>query len=213
MQNMPQTLQEIPINIVFISVSPLCAFISFFYNFTTTYTFPAVTNLNDIFLQEFPSMKATPLLINHITKIATTKKNPREPSSEVTMFISRIEGANPNSPELIEDDTNAGWGHHQFTAGSLTISTVLVSWDAISSVSTACKLISATIKTCQVARYMCNKQGINLELYMSNAYLDRIVDKLTDLTAKHSSETRVTAHPEVCLNICSKPPAQHNNPG
>ncbi|KAF9455326.1 hypothetical protein BDZ94DRAFT_1371140, partial [Collybia nuda] len=155
----------------------------------------------NIFLQEFPSMKAAPLLIDHLTKIATTKKNPRKPSSEVTMFISHIEDADPNSPELTEDDTNAGWGHHQFTAGSLTILTVLVLWDAIGSVSTACKLILAAIKTCWVAQYMCNKQGINSESYMSDAYLNRIIDKLTDLTANHSSETQVTAQPEASTTV------------
>ncbi|KAF9461007.1 hypothetical protein BDZ94DRAFT_1310979 [Collybia nuda] len=77
-------------------------------------------------------------------------------------------------------------------AGSLTITLVLVSWDAIGSVSTACGLISAAIKTCRVAQYMCNKRGIQSDSYMSDAYLDCIIDKLPDLVVNHFPKTQAT---------------------
>jgi len=73
------------------------------------------------------------------------------PSSTFTQFLSRIENADPNSPEVKEDDSNESWGHYPFAGANMTISTVLLSWDDVGNTATACRLIAAAIKTCKVA--------------------------------------------------------------
>ena len=72
---------------------------------------------------------------------------PFEPSLDVVAFLNRIDSADPNSPDLSEDNTDTGWGHCQFTAGNMQCTTVLLSWDKIG-VPMARKLIAAAIKTC-----------------------------------------------------------------
>ncbi|KAF9467393.1 hypothetical protein BDZ94DRAFT_1249234 [Collybia nuda] len=161
----PTNSTEMQINIAFISVDP------------------SLTNLIDIFNSEFPMLKAAAPLLDCLTAMAATERTPRETSPEVLAFISRIENADPNCLELDEDNTNAGWGRRQFTAGFQTVASVLVSWDVIGSVASACRLISASIKTCRVARHICRERGIQAESFMSDVYLDRVVETLCTLTA------------------------------
>jgi hypothetical protein len=102
----------------------------------------------------------------------------REPSKDVVAFLDRIEHADPNAPDLSEDDDNTSWGHHQFTAGSLTCRTVLTSWDCIGNIAVACKLIAAAIKTCKVARHLCFSRNIKASNFLSDIYLSSIVELL-----------------------------------
>ncbi|GBE83672.1 hypothetical protein SCP_0507270 [Sparassis crispa] len=95
----------------------------------------------------------------------------------VITFIERIENADPNSPDLSEDDLGTAWGHYQFTAGSMTSSSTLVSWDGIGS-EAARRLIAASIKTCKVARHVCFVSGIKMNAYLSDAYLETTVEIL-----------------------------------
>lgn len=104
-----------------------------------------------------------------------------QPSMEATAFLDRIQQADPNSPEVEEDDTNESWGHQQFTAGCMTISSVLQSWASVGNAETACKLISATIKTCKVARQVCFKRGKAPRSYLSDSYLENLGDRLWTL--------------------------------
>ncbi len=101
-----------------------------------------------------------------------------EPSENMTSFLRRIDTADPNSAELSEDDTNASWGHSQFTAGNLTWSTVLTSWKDVGNCKAACELLAATIKTCKVARHLCYERRITADSYLSDIYLDQIADAL-----------------------------------
>jgi len=69
-------------------------------------------------------------------------------SVNVTMLLERIKSADPNSPDIDEDDRGQNWGHNQFTVGDLTLTTSLTSWQDIRSVGTAFELVAAAIKTC-----------------------------------------------------------------
>jgi hypothetical protein len=103
------------------------------------------------------------------------------PSDDVLTFIARIEQANPDSPDISEDDTNESWGHYQYTASALTYTTVLASWDSIGNIDTACRLIAAAIKTCKIARYLCFARHISPTSYLSDIYLQNIVELLSQL--------------------------------
>jgi hypothetical protein len=107
--------------------------------------------------------------------------NSKPPSTEMLQFIARIETSDPNSTELAEDDSNASWGHYQFTAGSMTVQSVLTSWSSVGNTETACKLIAAAIKTCKVARFICFQRNIAGDIYLSDIYLENIVDRLWTL--------------------------------
>jgi hypothetical protein len=104
-----------------------------------------------------------------------------KPSEDALAFLSRIRDANPNGSDLSEDDSDANWGHYQFTAGQLTISAVLADWDAVGSCQIACELIAAALKTCKVARHLCFERNVSATSYLSDAYLQNIVSKLWDL--------------------------------
>jgi hypothetical protein len=101
-----------------------------------------------------------------------------QPSSAVTSFISRIENADPNSPDMSEDDTNESWGHYQFTSGDMKCTTVLTSWGDIGNVDAARRLIAAAIKTCKVARYICFQRGVDTASYLSDMYLGIVIERL-----------------------------------
>jgi hypothetical protein len=101
-----------------------------------------------------------------------------EPSSDMVAFLNRVEGFDPNAPDIAEDDNNAGWGHYQFTSGALTCANVLTSWQDIGNTDVACRLIAAAIKTCKVARHLCFSRNIHPNSYLSDAYLTRVIDLL-----------------------------------
>lgn len=99
-------------------------------------------------------------------------------------FLSRIQDSNPTDPSLSEDDTGPSWGHHQFTSGTMTIKSVIRSWDDIGSTTMACKLIAAAVKTCKVARHICFEQKINTSSFLADAYLSNLIDELCDVWVK-----------------------------
>jgi hypothetical protein len=102
-------------------------------------------------------------------------------SDDFTTFLERIKNANLNDPNLSEDNLNASWGHYQFTAGRLTCTTVLTSWDVVGGCSNACDLIAAALKTCKVARHLCFERVVEVTSYLSDIYLENVVSKLWDL--------------------------------
>jgi hypothetical protein len=57
-----------------------------------------------------------PFVVNAADLLQAMQDHPHfgtgQPSNDVTYFIDRIENADPNSPELSEDDLNAGRGHY-----------------------------------------------------------------------------------------------------
>ena len=100
------------------------------------------------------------------------------PSDNVAAFLNRIDAADPNSSEIREDDTNESWGHWQFTAGSLTITTVIQDWACVGGVNMACRLLAAAIRTCKAARQICHERDITSNSFLSDAYLNNMVDQL-----------------------------------
>ena len=129
----------------------------------------------------FPSITcAVPFMKSMASEVSSPASN-STPSDDVLAFIGRIEGADPNSPAISEDDTNESWGHYQYTASALTCTTVLTSWDSIGNIDTACRLIAAAIKTCKVARHLCFARHISPASYLSDIYLQNIVELLLQL--------------------------------
>ncbi|KIJ92866.1 hypothetical protein K443DRAFT_13285, partial [Laccaria amethystina LaAM-08-1] len=104
-----------------------------------------------------------------------------EPTEDMLSFLDRIENADPNSPDLSEDDLNASWGHYQFTAGGQTISTVLTSWKSVGNTSVAHRLLVAALKTSKVARHVCFERAVEPSSFLSDVYVQLLVDKLLDL--------------------------------
>jgi hypothetical protein len=101
--------------------------------------------------------------------------------SLTTKFLSRLENSNPNDPGLSEDDTGASWGHYQYTSGSMTINSVIRSWDCVGTTTIACKLIAAAIKTCRVARHICFEKNVNTTSYLADVYLSKLIEQLYDV--------------------------------
>ncbi|KAF7763952.1 hypothetical protein Agabi119p4_8489 [Agaricus bisporus var. burnettii] len=109
-------------------------------------------NLRRVLQNEYGTIQNARQLLNAME--ASTDVNHQEPSPEVVEFVKQIEEADP-SAEFSEDDRNEGWGHYQFTAGELTCSSVLRNWRAIGNTGMARRLIAAAVKTCRVARSVC----------------------------------------------------------
>lgn len=112
---------------------------------------------------------------------ATPDFGSSEPSEVATAFLDRISDADPNSATFDEDNTADQWGHLQYTAGSMTINTALQTWNCVGNTTMACKLIAAALKTCQVARLICHNKGIMAKSYLSDVYLERLVERLWEL--------------------------------
>ena len=114
------------------------------------------------------------------------------PTPTLTMdFLSRIENADPYVADLSEDDSGPSWGHSQFTSGNMTLTSVLQSWESIGSTEMACHLIAASIKTCKVARHICFEQKITTGSYLSDAYLQNLVEVLWTLWKKAGGVRRI----------------------
>ncbi|GBE88094.1 hypothetical protein SCP_1203230 [Sparassis crispa] len=90
---------------------------------------PSIENLIDALSSSHPDLISGLELLNSMK--LTPVFDIGSLTSEVITFIERIENADPNSPDLSEDDLGMAWGHYQFTAGSMTSSSTLVSWDGI----------------------------------------------------------------------------------
>ena len=101
------------------------------------------------------------------------------PSEQVTTLLERVQFADPTSPDIDEDNVGPSWGHYQFTAGGISPSCSLTSWDDVGNVATAFKLVAAGLKTCQDARTMCANAGTpQTTSFISDIYLEQILDRL-----------------------------------
>jgi hypothetical protein len=129
--------------------------------------------------REYPNVPYWGDLLAGMESAPTMTNGP--PSSTVVAFLNRIQDADPNSVDISEDDTNSNWGHQQFMGGAMTIRSVLSSWSAIGGNDVACRLIAAAIKTCKVARLMCSQRDIVVSSYLSDAYLNELVERLWTL--------------------------------
>ena len=96
------------------------------------------------------------------------------PSADILAFLERAEHADPNSPDISDDDKDACWGHYQLPGSS----SLLASWRNIGNIVVACRLIAVTIKSCKVARHLCFLKQINPSSYLSDIYLSEIINSL-----------------------------------
>jgi hypothetical protein len=97
-------------------------------------------------------------------------------SDSIVNLLARVQSADPGSPDIDEDNACQGWGHYQYTAGSLSPETCLTSWQDVGSVDTAFKLVAAALKTCQEAHMMCTNANIpKTNGFISDVYLKTIL--------------------------------------
>ena len=95
-------------------------------------------------------------------------------SDGVVAFLERAEHADPNSADISEEDKNANWGHYQLSGWA----PLVASWHSVGSTGIACRLIAVVIKTCKVARHMCFVKHLNTLSFLSDVYLENIIDSL-----------------------------------
>jgi hypothetical protein len=102
-----------------------------------------------------------------------------DPSQNILSLLERVQSADPSSSDIDEDNMGQSWGHYQFTAGGLTLTSSLTSWQDIGSVAIAFKLVAAALKTCQEARLMCTNAGLSTTGgFVSDIYLEKTLDGL-----------------------------------
>ncbi|KAI9452381.1 hypothetical protein BJY52DRAFT_1190328 [Lactarius psammicola] len=136
-----------------------------------------VDNLIAILTKDFPFLTNAPSLLNSMNAQMSFKRG--ETSKNVSALLERIQFADPNSPDIDEDNLGQSWGHYQFTAGGLSLSSSLTTWEDVGSVTTAFKLVAAALKTCQEARMMCTNAGtLKTGGFISDVYLEKIVECL-----------------------------------
>ncbi|KAH9008839.1 hypothetical protein EDB83DRAFT_2531451 [Lactarius deliciosus] len=138
---------------------------------------PSADNLIAILTSSFPSLTDAPRLLRSMNAQSSFKQS--EPSEQVTMLLDRVQFADPSSPDIDEDNACQGWGHEQFTAGGITLSSSLTSWQEVGNVATALKFVAAAIKTCQEARLMCENAGTpKTSGFISDIYLEKTLECL-----------------------------------
>ncbi|PPQ79450.1 hypothetical protein CVT24_010070 [Panaeolus cyanescens] len=146
---------------------------------------PSLSNLLTLFTSKYSYIKnGAPLLRLLQQRDQLERTDPSKlhsASPDTLLFISQITNANPNDPTLDEDNSDGNWGHYQFTAGSLTISAVLVTWTSIGSASVACQLLAAALKTRRAAEQICLHRRKRPSSYLSDIYLELMVDKIHSL--------------------------------
>ncbi|KIL66942.1 hypothetical protein M378DRAFT_159870 [Amanita muscaria Koide BX008] len=134
-------------------------------------------NLKGIMMSQYPSNDAAIKLLNALCSNPSCGCS--APSNSIIQLISHIESADPNNPELDEDDLGLSWGHAQYKGWS----TYLRTWQDIGTPETACSLIAAFVKTSKVARYLCQQKNIDIEgkTLLSDSYLTELTEKLWQL--------------------------------
>ena len=126
---------------------------------------------------EFPSLTNTPALLHSMNKQTSFKQG--QSSENVTSLLKRVQSADPGSPDIDKDEMGVSWGHELFTAGGISLSSSLTSWQDIGSVETAFMLVAAAIKTCQEACLMCANAGTPKTAgYISDVYLEKILESI-----------------------------------
>jgi hypothetical protein len=126
---------------------------------------------------EFPSLTNAPCLLHSMNALPSFKQS--ETSEKVTTLLEHVQFADLGSLEIDEDDKGLSWGHYQFTAGIITLSSSLITWQDVGSVATAFKLVAAALKTCQEARLMYSNAGIpKTQGFLSDVYLEEMLGLL-----------------------------------
>ncbi|SRR6266702_2802754 len=103
-----------------------------------------------VLTSKFPSLTNAPSLIHSMNAQWLFKQG--KTSEKVTTLLKCVQFADLGSPDINEDNTGPSWGHYQFMAGGVSLSSSLTTWEDVGSVSTAFELVAATLKMCQEAR-------------------------------------------------------------
>ena len=100
-----------------------------------------------------------------------------KPSDKVATLLERLQSADPGSPDINEDNSCQSWGHYQFTAGFISPTSSLTTWQDVGDVATAFKLVAAGLKICEEARLMCANAGAAKTTgFISDDYLKQTLD-------------------------------------
>ena len=119
--------------------------------------------------QEFPFVLNAADLLTSMQRNSSFQLG--APSPDIVAFLECAKHADPNLPNIADDDKDSAWGHYQLSR----ITSLLASWDNIGNTGIACHLIAVVIKTCKVAQHLCFTKQINLLTYLSDIYLSNII--------------------------------------
>ncbi|KAH9024041.1 hypothetical protein EDB83DRAFT_2320137 [Lactarius deliciosus] len=134
-------------------------------------------NLITVLTSNFPSVTNAASLIRSMNAQASFKQG--KPSINVTALLERVQFADLGSLDIDEDNTCQSWGHDLFTAGGISLSSSLTTWEDVGSIATAFKLVAAALKMCQEARLMCVNTGTpKIDGFISDIYLKKILECL-----------------------------------
>ncbi|KAH9030364.1 hypothetical protein EDB85DRAFT_1891659 [Lactarius pseudohatsudake] len=146
-------------------------------NLRPVFVDPSADNLIAVLTSDFPSLTNAVTLIRSMNAQILFKQG--KSSNNVTTLLERVHFADPGSPDIDEDNMCLSWGHDLFTAGGISPSSSLTTWEDVGSVATAFKLVAAALKTCQEARLMCTNAGTpKTSGFISDVYLEKILECL-----------------------------------
>ncbi|KAF7964869.1 hypothetical protein HWV62_2087 [Athelia sp. TMB] len=134
---------------------------------------PSCKNLTNIVMLLQPPLECATLTNLLDALEANSMFATSDPSPEFLEFLERIETADPQAFNETEDEDNLGsnWGHYQYTAGKLTLTSVIKTWASVGSPSYAIRLLAASLTTCNVARWLCRTHSVPPSCYLSDNYL------------------------------------------
>ncbi|KAH8993197.1 hypothetical protein EDB92DRAFT_1944796 [Lactarius akahatsu] len=134
-------------------------------------------NLIAVLTSDFPSLTNAITLIRSMNAQILFKQG--KSSNNVMTLLERVQFADPGSPDIDEDNTCLSWGHDLFTAGGISPSSSLTTWEDVGNVATTFKLVAAALKTCQEVRLMCMNAGTpKTSGFISDIYLKKILECL-----------------------------------
>lgn len=139
-------------------------------------------SLAKIFQERFSEVPHWKIVLN------TLNSNPFLGSPNIpTRTINFLDRMNcvPETATLDADDEQAhptNYGHAHFTAGDMTITTVLTSWSAVGNAKVAFKLIGSAVRTCLVARHLALANNIEPTTgFVSDCFLRQLLEVLKTL--------------------------------
>ncbi|KAH9022935.1 hypothetical protein EDB84DRAFT_1254284, partial [Lactarius hengduanensis] len=94
-----------------------------------------LTVLTAVLTSDFPSLTNAVTLIRSMNAQILFKQG--KSSNNVTTLLERVQFADPGSPDIDEDNMCLSWGHDLFTAGGISPSSSLTTWEDVGSVATA----------------------------------------------------------------------------
>ncbi|TEB19114.1 hypothetical protein FA13DRAFT_1719134 [Coprinellus micaceus] len=148
---------------------------------------PEPSNLKESLSTEFKVSHGVEL-ISGLELLQKSDLIQADPSADTLAYLKQLEDADPNMPDLSEDDDNEAWGHYQYRANGLTPALVLKDWTTIGNTTIAYRLLAASIRTSRVARYLVNVRKRKAQQYTSDAYIDIIVSKLWEIVSPMVAE-------------------------